>query len=122
MQWFSSYLIGRYQRVTVLGETSATLPVSSGVPQGSILSLILFLIYMYVNNLTDSVLTTHVPMFADDIKICKQIKSHEDAEYLQADLLAGQLIDITLTAGWDFHFLKVLLASSEERVCFFQER
>ena len=74
----------------MLGETSATLPVSSGVPQGSILSLILFLIYMYVNNLPDSVLTTHVPMFADDIKIYKQIKSHEeDAEYLQADLLAG---------------------------------
>ena len=36
----------------------------------------------------------------------------------QADLLAGQLTDITLTAGWDFHFLKVLLAGSEERVFF----
>ena len=32
LQWFSSYLMGRYQRVTVLGETSATLSVSSGVP------------------------------------------------------------------------------------------
>ena len=36
LQWFSSYLMGRYQRVTVLGETSDPLPVSSGVPQGSI--------------------------------------------------------------------------------------
>ena len=69
--------MGRYRRVTVLGETSATLPVSSRVPQGSILSLILFFIHMYVNNLTDSVLTTHVSMFADDIKIYKQIKSHK---------------------------------------------
>ena len=47
----------------------------------------LFLIY--VNNLPDSVLTSHVAMFADDTKIYKQIKSHEDAAYLQADLLAG---------------------------------
>ena len=37
LQWFSSYLVGRYQRVTVLGETSDPLPVSSGVRQGSIL-------------------------------------------------------------------------------------
>ena len=36
LQWFSSYLMDRYQRVTVLGETSDTLPVSSRIPQGSI--------------------------------------------------------------------------------------
>ena len=114
LQWFSSYLMGRYQRVTVLGETSDPLPVSSRVPQGSILGPMLFLIY--VNNLPDSVLTSHVAMFADDTKIYKQIESQEDTAYLQADLLAGQLTDITLTAGWDFHFLKVLLAGSEERV------
>ena len=87
LQWFSSYLMGRYQRVTVLGETSDTLPVSSGIPQGSILGPMLFLIY--VNNLPDSVLTSHVAMFADDTKIYKQIKSHEDVAYPQADLLAG---------------------------------
>ena len=79
--------MGRYQRVTVLGETSDTLPVSSGIPQGSILGPMLFLIY--VNNLPDSVLTSHVGMFADDTKIYKQIKSQEDAAYLQTDLLAG---------------------------------
>ena len=70
LQWFSSYLMGRYQRVTVLGETSETLPVSSGIPQGSILGPMLFLIY--VNNLPDSVLTSHVAMFADDTKIYQQ--------------------------------------------------
>ena len=79
--------MGRYQRVTVLGETSDPLPVSSGVRQGSILGPTLFLIC--VNNLPDSVLTSHVAMFADDTKIYKQIESQEDAAYLQADLLAG---------------------------------
>ena len=62
---------------------SNPLPVSSGVPQGSILGLMLFLIY--VTNLPDSVLTSHVAMFADDTKIYKQI----EAAYLKADLLAG---------------------------------
>ena len=44
---------------------------------------------LYVNNLPYSVLASHVAMFADDIKLYKQIKSHEDTAYLQADLLAG---------------------------------
>ena len=67
LQGFSSYLMGRYQRAGVLGETSDTLPISSGIPQGSIFGPMLYLIY--VNNLPDSVLTSHVAMFADDTKI-----------------------------------------------------
>ena len=74
--------MGRYQSATVLGETSDSLPVSSGIPQGSILGPMLFLIY--VNNLPDSVLTSHVAMFADDTKTYKQIKFQEDAAYLRA--------------------------------------
>ena len=53
LSWFENYLSGRYQRVTVLGETSGTLPVLSGVPQGSILGSLLFLVY--VNDLPHSI-------------------------------------------------------------------
>ena len=80
--------MGRYQRVTVLGETSDTSPVSFGIPQGSILGPMLF--FIYVNNLPDSVLTSHVATFADDTKIYKQINSQEDATYLQARTCYGK--------------------------------
>ena len=54
--------MGRYQRVTVLGEASDPLPVSSEGPQGSILCPILFLVY--VNSLLDSVLTNRAGTLA----------------------------------------------------------
>ncbi len=72
LKWFTSYLTGRRQRVTVLGATSNTLPISSGVPQGSILRPVLFL--LYVNDLPDSVTTSQVAMFADDTKLFSAIK------------------------------------------------
>ena len=44
--WFKNYLSGRFQRVTVLGATSTSLPITSGVPQGSLLAPFLFSVYI----------------------------------------------------------------------------
>ena len=77
-------LYGRRQRVTVLSETSRDLPVTSGVPQGSILRPALFL--LYVNNLPDSILNSKVAMFADDTKVYKVMISEDDGAALQQDL------------------------------------
>jgi sarcosine oxidase/L-pipecolate oxidase len=83
LRWFGDYLSGRLQRVTVLGVTSEPLPVLSGVPQGSILGPLLFLIY--VNDLPMSTLhDTTVSMFADDTKC--HLRNFQDTIILQQDL------------------------------------
>ena len=68
LRWIQSYLTGRRQQVLVNGETSKPLPVLSGVPQGSVIGPLLFLIYIDDIKPTslsdDSYLIT---LFADDI-------------------------------------------------------
>ena len=84
LTWFCAYLYGRRQHVTVLGTTSCDLLVTCRVPQGSILSPALFL--LYVNNLPDSNLNSKVALFADDTKVYKVVISEDDGAALQQDL------------------------------------
>ena len=77
------YLADRHVRVRVDGALSRWIDVTSGVPQGSVLGPILFLIYM--NDLPELVVCRMV-MFADDIKIWMRITSVEDCYLLQKDL------------------------------------
>ena len=85
LDWFNAYLTNRKQRVTVSGETSTEVLVSSGVPQGSLLGPLLFL--LFVNNLPQyRCSSSNVACFADDTKICKLIDSVDDSKALQSDL------------------------------------
>ena len=73
-------------KVTVLGETSDTISVTSGVPQGSLLGPVLCL--LFVNDLPETVTFSKVSMYADDtkLKVFKEIQALNDASALQADL------------------------------------
>ena len=102
LNWFSSYLCGRKQRVTLPGGTSSTLAVTSGVPQGSILSPILFLIY--VNECHDIVTSSSISCFADDTKLFKTIHSGNDTNLLQEDL--NNLSNWSESSGLNFNELK----------------
>jgi len=67
VQWFTSYLSNREQKVCVSGHLSSAQPVSAGVPQGSILGPLLFI--MYINDLPLHTKDSSVDMFADDTTI-----------------------------------------------------
>ena len=85
LHWISSYLTNRSQRVVIEGESSAFLPVVSGVPQGSILGPLLFL--LYINDISENLsLGSKIALFADDAKIFRHIFDFTDCLALQADL------------------------------------
>jgi hypothetical protein len=78
-EWFADYLGGRRQRDVVDGATCNWVPVTSGVPQGSLLGPILFVIF--INYLTDILPDeTLAALYADDTKLYKSITSVGDCE------------------------------------------
>ena len=83
LNWIRSFLHDRTQQVVVNGSMSNIAPVISGIPQGTVLGPVLFVIY--INDLLDDVSSDGL-MFADDTKIFRQISSLEDALHLQDDL------------------------------------
>ena len=98
LSWFCCYLSNRKQLVSINGSHSSVLPVSSGVPQGSILGLLLFLVY--INDLPDTITSCKVFLFADDTKCCQPISAVSYCEQLQNCLhkLSGW------SKRWNLHF------------------
>ena len=82
-QWISNFQKKRTQCVVVDSVSSSLVDVDSGVPQGTVLSPILFL--LHINNLP-SIVSSKVRFFADDYLINRQIKSNNDQIKLQRDL------------------------------------
>ena len=92
-----AFLNGRSQTVILEGDCSEEVPVTSGVPQGSILGPVLCLIY--INDLPDKV-KSQVRLFADDMAAYLAITKLAESEQLQADLDILQEWEIT----WNMQF------------------
>ena len=84
LRWLEQFLKGRTQVVKVNGTFSYPTSVDSGVPQGSVLGPLLFIIY--INDLPGVIKHSRLLTFADDMKIVKEISVASDTSLLQEDL------------------------------------
>ena len=84
----SIFLSNHSQRVILENSQSSLIHVTSGVPQGTVLGPLLFLVY--INDLPDSISHSTLRLFADDCLLYKTIQSSQDSIDLQQDLLAMQ--------------------------------
>ena len=81
--WIQDFLCNRKQRVIVNGTYSQWYRVDSGIPQGSILGPLLFLIYINdLPNVTQNT-DTRIFLYTDDAKIYRRITCVEDSQCLQ---------------------------------------
>ncbi len=78
------YLSNRTHYVCLEGTNSSSLSVLSGVPQGSVLGPLLFLVY--VNDITTPIVNSSIYIYADDTKLVKRIANAKDQADLQSDL------------------------------------
>lgn len=84
LEWIRSYLTDRIQYVRINDVLSSPVYVTSGVPQGSHLGPLLFL--LFINEIPDLFMNSHCLMFADDLKVFRTIQSDYDCILLQEDL------------------------------------
>ena len=89
-----NYLSGRLQRVILNGQTSSWRPILAGVPQGSILGPLLFLIY--INDLPNK-LKSNAKLFADDTSLFTIVKDENES----ANVLNN---DLSLISEWAFNW------------------
>ena len=104
--WVKDFLSDRKQQVIVDGAISDPGPVTSGVPQGTVLGPLLFLIF--INDLPDQ-LNCKVRLFADDCIVYSKIHSEQDQHNLQSDL--ETLANWENTWGMEFHPQKCSIMS-----------
>ena len=84
LKWITSYLTHRSQYVGVNSKASGCTQVLSGVPQGSVLGALLFL--LFINDLATLELSDGSLIYADDLLLYRVIRSDSDYQLLQCDI------------------------------------
>ena len=84
LEWIKDFLNKRTQSVRINDSISGVRPITSGIPQGSVLGPILFLVF--INDLPNEI-SSAVKIFADDTKIFRALRAGEDHIHLQEDLV-----------------------------------
>lgn len=85
LDWIKNWLTDRKQRVVLNGIASDWQPVTSGIPQGSVLGPILFIVY--INDLDENI-HSNISKFADDTKLGGMVHSQKQIESIQKDINA----------------------------------
>ena len=93
LNWSESFLTQRFQSVFCEGQASSQCPVTSGVPQGTLLGPLLFL--LYINDLPDNVQSS-VSLFADDALLYGIVASDADCDLLHSGLRRLE--------SWQYHW------------------
>ena len=83
LTWIGAFLTGRRQQVSVRGCLSQWSPVTSGVPQGSVLGPLLFI--LYINDVPE-VVSSSIKIFADDTKVYRSVSHPPQCQDLQSDI------------------------------------
>ena len=84
LDWIRSFLTGRKQVVHVDGAKSSYEDVLSGVPQGSVLGPLLFLVML--GDIDSGIVSSSVSSFADDTRVVARVRGLQDTLDLQNDL------------------------------------
>ena len=115
LTWLHDYLCDRKQYVCVNGSSSEMLPVHSGVPQGSVLGPILFIIF--INDVSQVPLSdgSLLTLYADDIMLHRPIYSIDDYESLQNDIDNLYLCSSSISLDFNATKCKYMIISRKKQ-------
>jgi hypothetical protein len=109
-RWITNWLTARYQQTVLNNIKSSPSAVTSGVPQGTVLGPLLFLIY--INDITTGI-SSNIRLFADDCVVYRQADTQEESDILQSDL--NTLADWATKWQMDFHPKKCYLLQATRK-------
>ena len=109
LDWFDNYLDGRSQSVCVNGSTSEVLSLRSGVPQGSVLGPLLFIIF--INDLPSCITKSKIVLYADDTAL---FFAHKDTKTIESVLQQ----ELNAVADW-LHQNNLVINCSKTNIVLF---